>query len=154
MRSHPGVRIRVTASAEEAVRGADVVVTAVGGRKPVLCSEWVTPGMHVSAFGTDTRGKIEVETTLFSRATLVVDDGAQAVTIGETQHAVASGLISRDGPFVTLGEVLAGRRPGRTRSDEITLFDATGLAFQDLTAGTLAVRIARERGLGRSVTIA
>lgn len=145
-----GVAVIEAPSAEAAVRGADIVVTTVGGRTPVLMSDWITPGMHVNAFGTDTRGKIEVETSLFSRATLFVDDGLQAATIGETQAAVAAGLVDPDGPWRTLGDVLAGRTAGRTRDDEITLFDATGLAFQDLVAGSLAVKMARDRGLGRT----
>ena len=153
LRRREGVTVTKASSAEAAVRGADVVVTAMGGREPVLRSEWVTSGMHVSAFGTDTRGKIEVETSLFSRVTLVVDDVAQANTIGETQHAIATGLIKPDAIHTTLGEILAGRKTGRARADEITLFDATGLAFQDLIAGSLAMKRAGEEGLGRYVSI-
>jgi ornithine cyclodeaminase len=145
--------VTIAGTAEAAVRGADVVVTAVGGRQPVLFSDWVTPGMHINAFGTDTRGKIEVETRLFTRVTLVVDDVGQATSIGETQAAVEAGFVRREGPWTTLGEVLAGRKPGRTRSDEITLFDATGLAFQDLVAGSMAMKLARDRGLGRFIAL-
>jgi ornithine cyclodeaminase/alanine dehydrogenase-like protein (mu-crystallin family) len=148
-----GVEVRTCQDPGEAVRGADIVVTATPGRGPVLAAEWVVPGMHVSAFGTDTRGKVEVEAALFSKATVVVDDVAQATTIGETQHAVAQGLLSPEAIHATLGEILAGRKRGRTRSDEITLFDATGLAFQDLVAGHLAVRLAEQRGLGTRVPL-
>ena len=148
-----GVAVRLVKDAEEAVRGADIVVTATPGRQPVLRSEWVVPGMHVSAFGTDTRGKVEVEAALFARATVVVDDVVQATTIGETQHPVAQGVIRVEDIKATLGEILAGRKPGRTRADEITLFDATGLAFQDLVCGHLAVKLAAERGLGTRVRL-
>jgi ornithine cyclodeaminase len=109
--------------------------------------------MHVSAFGTDTRGKVEVEAALFPQATVVVDDVAQATSIGETQHAVAQGLLRVEQIHATLGEILAGRKPGRTRADETTLFDATGLGFQDLVSGHLAVRLAEERGLGIRVQL-
>lgn len=149
----PGVKVTIATSAEDAVRGADVVVTAVGGRAPVLMSDWVTPGVHINAFGTDTSGKIEIETRLFERVTLIVDDPVQARTIGESQAAVAAGIIGADGPWTTLGEVLAGQKSGRTRAEEITLFDATGLAFQDLVAGSMAMKIARERGMGVSVDL-
>ena len=148
-----GANVRIAQSAEEAVRGADIVVTATPGRQPVLRSEWVVPGMHVSAFGTDTKGKVEVEAPLFSRATVVVDDIVQATTIGETQHPVAQGVIREQDIRATLGEILAGRKPGRTRPDEITLFDATGLAFQDLVCGHLAVKLAAERGMGVRVRL-
>jgi ornithine cyclodeaminase len=148
-----GVAVRIAAGAEDAVGGADVVVTATPGKAAVLKADWVRPGMHVSAFGADTRGKIEVEPELFARATVVVDDVTQATTIGETQHAIARGLLRPDQIATTLGEILAGRHPGRTRPDEITLFDATGLAFQDLVCADLAVRLAAERGLGTRVDI-
>jgi alanine dehydrogenase len=148
-----GVDVRIAETAEEAVRGADVVVTATPGKQPVLEADWVGPGMHVSAFGTDTRGKVEVEAALFPRSTVVVDDLAQATSIGETQHPVAQGLLDVDRIHATLGEILAGRKPGRTRADEMTLFDATGLAFQDLVSGHLAVRLAEERGLGIRVQL-
>ena len=148
-----GVAVRIVTDAEEAVRGADIVVTATPGRQPVLRSEWVVPGMHVSAFGADTKGKVEVESALFARATVVVDDVVQATTIGETQHPVAKGVIKESDIHATLGEILAGRKPGRTRKDEITLFDATGLAFQDLVCGHLAVKLAAERGLGTRVRL-
>lgn len=150
-----GGRVSVTEAvdARAAVVGSDVVVTAVGGRTPVLLSDWVKGGVHINAFGTDTRGKIEIETSLFSRATLVVDDVAQACALGETQAAIDAGLVERDGPWTTLGEVLSGVKPGRTRADEITLFDATGLAFQDLVAGSLAVSLANQRGVGLRVAV-
>lgn len=148
-----GVAVHLVAEAEEAVRGADIVVTATPGWEPVLEAKWVVPGMHVSAFGTDTRGKVEVEPSLFAKATVVVDDVSQATTIGETQHPVAQGVIRVEDIHATLGEILARRKAGRTRADEITLFDGTGLAFQDLVCGDLAVRLAAERGLGTRVRL-
>jgi alanine dehydrogenase len=148
-----GVKVNVAASAEEAVRGADIIVTATPGKEPVLRADWVKPGMHVSAFGSDTKGKIEVESSLFARAKVVVDDLTQATTIGETQHPVAQGVIRIEDIHATLGEVLARRKAGRERADEITLFDGTGLAFQDLVCGHLAVRLAGERGLGTRVRL-
>jgi ornithine cyclodeaminase/alanine dehydrogenase-like protein (mu-crystallin family) len=150
-----GSRVAVTEAGDgrAAVAGSDVVITAVGGRAPVLFSDWVGAGVHINAFGTDTRGKIEIETSLFRRARLVVDDVAQACALGETQAAIDAGLLDREGPWTTLGEVLSGVKPGRTRNEEITLFDATGLAFQDLVAASLAVKLANERGLGRRISL-
>jgi alanine dehydrogenase len=148
-----GVRVKTFQDAEDAVRGADVVVTATPAREPVLRAKWVAAGTHVSAFGTDTRGKNEVEADLFLRATVVVDDIEQAITIGDTQHPVRLGLMRPEDIHATLGEILAGRKRGRARREEITLFDATGLAFQDLIAGHLAMKLAQERGVGTRVPI-
>ena len=97
--------------------------------------------MHVSAFGTDTRGKIEIDTALFARATLVVDDVAQANAIG--RDPTRGRRRARDGPTGARrrwARSWPADRRGRTRADEITLFDATGLAFQDLVAGSIAMR--------------
>ncbi len=148
-----GVKVTTTQNAEDAVRGADVIITATPGSQPVLWSNWVEPGVHVSAFGSDTKGKMEVEAALFPRAKVIVDDVTQATTIGETQHPVSQGLMGREDIHATLGEILAGRKPGRTSDDEITLFDATGLAFQDLIAGHLAMKLAREKELGKWLKI-
>jgi ornithine cyclodeaminase len=149
-----GVEVRTyQKSAESAVRDAEVVITATPGHQPVLWTSWIEPGVHVSAFGTDTVGKVEVEAALFTRATVVVDDVKQATTIGETQHPVSQELIRPEDIHATIGEIIAGTRPGRTRDDEITLFDATGLAFQDLIAGHLAVKLANEKGMGTKVAI-
>jgi alanine dehydrogenase len=148
-----GVEVRTFQSAEPAVDGAEVVITATPGHQPVLWTNWIEPGVHVSAFGTDTVGKVEVEAALFTRATVVVDDVKQATTIGETQHPVSQELIRPEDIHATIGEIIAEHKPGRTRDDEITLFDATGLAFQDLIAGYLAVKLAKERGMGTEVAI-
>ncbi len=146
-----GVKVTTTQNAEDAVRGADVIITATPGSQPVLWANWVEPGVHISAFGSDTVGKVEVEAALFPRAKVVVDDVTQATTIGETQHPVSQGLMRGEDIHATLGEILAGQKPGRTGDDEITLFDATGLAFQDLIAGHLAMALAKDRNLGQWV---
>ena len=147
------LEVQTCEDAEAAVRGADIVVTTTPAKEPVLRADWIEPGVHVSAFGTDTNNKNEVEAELFQRATVVVDDVAQAISIGDTHHAVERGLISVDDIDATLGEILQGRASGRTRGDSITLFDATGLAFQDLVAAQLAVDLAEAQGLGTRVSI-
>jgi ornithine cyclodeaminase len=152
----PLVRPRVEAadSLDRAVRDADVVVTCTPARQPFLRSAWIRPGTHISAMGADTKGKHEVESALLTHATLVVDDVAQATELGESQH-----LRSMDGPtqdriHATLGEVTAGRKVGRTRRDEITLFDATGIALQDLAVAGVALERAIADGLGYRMDLA
>ena len=148
-----GVEVKACNNALEAVRGADIVVTVTPAKEPILCSDWIKQSMHVSAFGSDTRDKNEVEAGLFRRAKVVVDDVTQATTLGDTHHAVDQGLFHADDIHATLGEILAGRKKGRTSDEEITLFDATGLAFQDLVAGALAVKLAAEQGVGTRVSL-
>ena len=100
--------------------------------------------------GTDTKGKQEVEAALFPRARLFADEVEQSVTIGEAQHAVAQGLIDADA-ITPLGAVVASLAPGRTSPQEITLFDGTGVALEDLVVASVAVETAKAQGLAQEV---
>lgn len=131
---------------------ADTIITITSSPAASLMAAHVGPGTHLACMGTDTKGKQEVEPALVARARLFTDEVAQAVTIGEAQHAVAAGLVQPEG-IVTLGAVLAGLAPGRQSETEITLFDGTGVALQDLAVAAIAVQRARERGLGVTVEV-
>ena len=95
-----------------------------------MCRDDVRPGTFIAAVGADNRGKQELEPGA-GRAppTLVVDVLEQCAEIGELQHALAAGLMTREHVHAELGDVVAGRRPGRTRADEITVFDSSGTAL-------------------------
>jgi alanine dehydrogenase len=135
----------------EAVAEADVVITVTPSQRPVIEHGWLRPGTHVSAMGADTKGKQELAAALVAAAAVVVDEPAQAVSIGECQPAFAAGLITMSDLRGTLGEVIAGRCQGRGSDSEITLFDGTGVALQDLAVADLAVRLASARGVGVTV---
>ena len=94
----------------------------------------IAPGTFIAAVGADNRGKQELEPALVASSTLVVDVLEQCAEIGELQHALAAGLMTRDDVHAELSDVIAGRRPGRTRADEITIFDSSGTALQDVAA--------------------
>jgi ornithine cyclodeaminase len=115
-------------------------------------SRHVSPGTHLACMGTDTRGKQEVEPALLARASVFADEVAQSVTIGEAQHAVAAGLVS-EGAIVPLGRVLTGAHPGRRSTEDVTLFDGTGVGLQDLAVAAVAVTRAQERGMGVEVGV-
>src|SRR5579859_4535861 len=139
------------ASLEETVRAADILVTATPGQEPLVEAAWVRAGTHINAVGADTAGKQELEAALVARAAVYVDSLEQAITIGECQHAVRLGLLSPDRICGTLGGLVSGRLPGRANADEITLFDSTGIALQDLAVAGLALRRAGDRGRGTAV---
>lgn len=131
---------------------AQVIITITSSPKASLMSSHVAPGTHLACMGTDTVGKQEVAPDLVARATLFADEVAQSISIGEAQHAVAAGLV--DASAITpLGEVILGRHKGRTGDDEVTLFDGTGVALQDLAVAAVAVARARERHLGIEVSV-
>lgn len=131
---------------------ADVIITITSAFAPSLMDAHVRPGTHLACMGTDTRGKQEVEAALLARATVFADEVAQAVAIGEAQHAVAAGLIAQ-GDIVQLGAVVNGAHPGRSRADEITLFDGTGVGLQDLAVAAAAVDRAIARGVAIEVDV-
>jgi len=143
-----GVNARAARSPEDAVDGADVIIAVTPSRVAILDEKLVRPGMHVSAFGADEPGKIELGANLCKRAKLVVDDRALALTDGALNVAATTGELDAGVIHGELGEVLAGRKPGRERDDEITIFGAVGLAWQDLVAAELCYRRAVDAGAG------
>lgn len=131
---------------------ADVIITITSSPAASLLNAHVRAGTHLACMGTDTVGKQEVEPALLGRASVFTDEVAQSASIGEAQHAVAAGLL-RPEAITPLGDVLAGRHPGRTAPDQITLFDGTGVGLQDLAVAAMAVARARQRGLGIEVAV-
>jgi len=128
----------------EAVRGADVVATCTPSTEPLVLLRHLEEGAHVNAMGSDTRGKRELEPAVLGAAQVFVDDVAQSRSIGELQ-----GL--EDVEPTLVGDVLRGAHPGRQGSG-ITVFDSSGISLQDLTAARVVVEMARERGLGTTLT--
>jgi ornithine cyclodeaminase len=126
---------------------ADVIVTITSSFAPILLRDHVRPGTHIAAMGTDTKGKQELDPALVAAASVFTDEVAQAVSIGECQHAAAQGLVAAD-EVVPLGAVIAGLARGRTSRDQITLFDGTGIALQDLAVAAAAASIAARNNLG------
>ena len=129
---------------------ADVIITITSSFAPILKAAQVKPGTHLACMGTDTKGKQEVEADLVAAATVFTDEIAQAITIGESQHAIAEGLIG-DAALTQIGEVINGTHKGRSSAEEITLFDGTGVGLQDLAVAAAAVRLAQERGVAITV---
>lgn len=131
---------------------ADVIITITSSPAASLLSQHVRAGTHLACMGTDTKGKQEVEPALLARAMVFTDEVAQSISIGEAQHAVALGILAPDA-ITTLGAAIIGAHPGRRESSDITLFDGTGVALQDLAVATMAVTRAKERGLGFDVAV-
>jgi ornithine cyclodeaminase len=134
------------------MREADVIITITSSPAASLMAAHVSPGTHLACMGTDTKGKQEVDPALVAAARVFTDEVAQSISIGEAQHAVASGTLHASA-IIPLGDVLIGRHPGRQTADEIILFDGTGVGLQDLAVAAVAVTRARERGLGIDVGV-
>jgi len=138
---------------KKAVEGADIVVTTTPSREPLVSNKWVAPGMHFTCIGADAPGKEELDPAILTRAKIVVDDWEQASHSGEINVPLAKGIITKRDVWGEIGEVVAGMKPGRTSSDEITVFVSTGLAIQDAVTTELAYKKALAKKIGRFVDI-
>lgn len=142
------VRVSVAPTPREAVAGRDIVVTTTASTTPLVEADWIGPGTHINAIGADAAGKQELDPAILTKARIFVDDWAQAQHSGEINLALQQGLLSRKNIQGSLGEVVAGKIPGRQTPQDITLFDSTGLVIQDLVLGQAVFQLAWEKGLG------
>ncbi|WP_108258825.1 hypothetical protein [Mangrovicoccus ximenensis] len=124
----------------EAAAFADIIVTTTPASEPILMADWLRPGQHVTAMGSDQAGKGELDPACLGRAGLYVADRvAQTRKMGELRAALEAGTIADDGSIPELGDVITGRHPGRRAPDEITIADLTGTGVQDTAIATRAL---------------
>ncbi len=144
-----GFPVHAKADGRAAVDGADIVVTTTPSETPVLRAEWLQPGQHVTAMGSDAEHKNEIEPAVITGAGLYVADSLkQTRRLGELHHAIEAGLVSEGTGFPELGEIIAGRKPGRSGPEQITVADLTGTGIQDTAIATLAAARAAAAGAG------
>jgi len=154
IRDRYGLSAHAVATPREAVEAADIVVTVTPAREPVVRAAWLRAGQHLTAVGSDGSEKQELEAAVVARADKVVADRLdQCLRLGEIHHAVAAGLFSPERVHAELGEIAAGRKSGRTRDDEITLADLTGVGIQDAAVANQVVAEATQRGVGEALAI-
>jgi len=136
-----GFAARAAATVEEVCREADVVITATPSKQPLVRTEWLRPGQHVTALGSDSPGKQELEPACLERADLVVVDRmTQCAAFGELRHAIDAGMPPQR-VHAELGEIVAGAKTGRTSSGQITIADLTGVGFQDTAIASRAIAL-------------
>ena len=129
----PNLDINIEEEIEKLVKESRLIITATSSKKPLIQSEWVQNGTHITAVGSDTPEKCELDPKLLSKADLVVADSLeQNIIRGEIYQAIKRSLIDTK-RIVEIGDIFAGNKPGRVRKDSITIADLTGVAVQDLT---------------------
>jgi ornithine cyclodeaminase/alanine dehydrogenase-like protein (mu-crystallin family) len=150
------LRVEVTEanSPEEAARGQSIVITATSAREPVLKGEWIDPGTHLNVVGSNFLSKSEVDVETIKRASIIAVDSIEQSRIeaGDLMPAIERGVISWES-VTELGRIVAGRDPGRTSDDEITLFKSNGLALEDISTALRVYNLARERGVGEEIAL-
>ena len=152
----PGFSFPVDAveSNEEAVRGADLIVTATSSQEPVINHEWISPGAHVNAIGTHSPNSREIDSATMAVARIFVDRRESAMNeSGDYLLAAREGLINADSLVAEIGELLIGTKLGRTSADEITLFKSLGLAIEDVACAEYLYQKALSDDRGSWVTL-
>jgi len=154
MRPHLSFPVEVATSNEEAVRGADLIVTATSSQEPVLNRDWISPGAHVNAIGTHSPSSREIDSATMAAARIFVDRRESALNeAGDYLLAANEGLINADSIVAEIGELLVGTKSGRTSADEVTLFKSLGLAIEDVACAEYLYEKALSEDRGTWVTL-
>jgi len=146
-----GLNVKAVATAKEAVKNVDVIVTVTPANKPILKSEWISEGTHINAMGADAPGKQELESGLLKKSRIFIDCWEQARHSGEINVPVAEGLITREDIDAKIGDVIIGKSNGRVSDEDITIFDSTGLAVQDVVTAWKVYQKALEMDIGSNI---
>jgi alanine dehydrogenase len=147
-----GIQIEEAKNIKE-VSQVDILTTITPSRKPIVKKEWIKPGTHINAIGADAKGKEELDPEILKNAKIVIDCFKQASHSGEINVPLAKGIIKKENIHGEIGEIVSGKKPGRENEDEITIFDSTGLAIQDLYTATLVYKEAKRKKIGKEIKI-
>jgi alanine dehydrogenase len=153
MRPVLGLDVAAVPEVRDAALPSDVIVTATTARAPFLTGDMVRPGAFVAAVGADSPDKNELAPELMASATIVVDVLAQGATMGDLHHAIDAGVVTTEDVHSELGDLVIGRKPGRTTPDEITVFDSTGAAIQDVASAAWIYERAIATRVGSSIAL-
>jgi alanine dehydrogenase len=149
-----GIEVTPAAELARAALASDVCVCCTPAKEFYLKKEMVSPGAFVAGVGADNPDKHELDPALFAGNKIVVDILEQCATSGDLHHALAAGIVTRTAVHAELGEIVAGRKPGRTSPEEIIIFDSTGTALQDVAAAITVYEKAAACGAGVRVNLA
>ncbi|MGZ7070329.1 MAG: alanine dehydrogenase [Methanobacterium sp.] len=146
-----GIEVKAVDTIKEAVKGSDVLLTTTPAREPVVKSKWVEKGTHINAMGADAPGKQELDSHVLQNARIFIDCWDQASHSGEINIPVHEGLVRRSDIIGKIGDVILGNVSGRTSDEEITVFDSTGLAVQDIVTAWNVYEKAVKQGIGKKM---
>jgi ornithine cyclodeaminase len=149
-----GIRVSAVEEVEQAIRDADLVITATPSHDPIVKADWLTDGAHVIALGSDGPEKQELDVGVIARADIVIADRlSQCLEAGEIHHAVEAGVLTTEDIAGELGDVITGKTRGRGSPDDVTVCDLTGVGVQDAAVAALAISAADQRGLGAEMPL-
>ena len=152
---HEALGLEVTAvrHVRDATAPSDIIVTATSAQTPFLTAACVSAGTFVAAVGADSPHKNELTPELMAGSKIVVDVLAQCAVMGDLHHAIDAGLVTAADVHAELGDLVVGRKPGRTNPEEITVFDSTGVAIQDAASAAWIYQRAIAGNVGTSISL-
>lgn len=142
------VEFEVVTDIADATSKSDVIITVTPAREALIKKEWVKPGTHLSCVGADMGGKQEIDENIFAISRVFTDDITQSISVGEAEKAIKTGVITKGDIVSEIGAVINGDIKGRTSDEEITVYDSTGIALQDLITANYAIDKATSMGIG------
>ncbi|HET8890095.1 MAG TPA: ornithine cyclodeaminase family protein [Candidatus Angelobacter sp.] len=152
MAAELGIAVTPVDDLPAALRQSDICVTCTPAKKFFIHEKDVRPGMFIAAVGADNEDKQELDPALLAPKNKVVADVvAQCATIGDLHHALTAGIATVAGVYAELGEIICGKKPGRTSAEEITIFDSTGMALQDVASAAMVYEKAVKEGKGMRI---
>jgi ectoine utilization protein EutC len=149
MTAELGVEVFAVGSAEEVVRNSETVITTTPAKEPIIKADWLHPGLHITAMGSDAEHKQELEPEVLARADILVcDTKAQCARLGELHHALKAGVLTEESQVVELGDLTSFKAVGRVNEDQITICDLTGTGVQDTAIALFAYQEMTKRNKG------
>jgi alanine dehydrogenase len=145
------IEVRLVANPKEAVENAEIVVTATPSTQPIVEGDWLEEGLHITSIGADDPQKVELAASALIRTDKLVIDYEKALETAQLQIPLSNGVLKQDDIYATIGEVVAGLKPGREDDTEITIFHSTGMTAQDVTLALAIYHKARDAGIGFEV---
>jgi ectoine utilization protein EutC len=149
MTAELGVEVIAAQSAEEVVRNSDTVITTTPAKEPIIKADWLHPGLHITAMGSDAEHKQELEPEVLAKADILVcDTKAQCARLGELHHALTAGVLTEESQVVEIGDLTSLKAAGRVNDEQITVCDLTGTGVQDTAIALFAYQEMTKRNKG------
>jgi alanine dehydrogenase len=153
MRKRINAEIAKTDDLQKAVRMSDIVVTATPSSDPIIKGEWIAEGCHVNGIGSHSPDARELDENVITKASKIVLDTWDAKKVGDISYPIFKGLFREEDIYSDIGTIVAGKKPGRTSAQEITVFKSVGTAVADVSTAFRAYQLAKERGIGTPIDL-
>jgi alanine dehydrogenase len=153
MKKRVNAEISSIENVEDAVGRSDIVITATPSKDPVLKGDWIVEGCHITGIGSHSPDARELDENVITKASKIVLDTWDAKKVGDLAYPISKGLLKEQDIYSDIGTIVAGKKPGRTSSKEVTIFKSVGTAVADVSTALRSYRLAKRLGIGKSIDL-